>query len=59
MEPLAALRAFVKVLVLPPAGPLLIALAGLLLLRRAPRVGRLLAWAGVATLTALSTPIVA
>jgi len=59
MEPLAALRAFVKVLVLPPAGPLLIALAGLLLLRRAPRVGRLLAWAGVAALAALSTPIVA
>jgi hypothetical protein len=33
-----ALKALVKALVLPPAGPMLVALAGLLLSRRAPRI---------------------
>jgi uncharacterized SAM-binding protein YcdF (DUF218 family) len=53
------LRGVVKTLVLPPAGPLLVALAGLLLLRRRPRTGRALAWFGVLASLALSLPIVA
>jgi uncharacterized SAM-binding protein YcdF (DUF218 family) len=46
-------------LVLPPTGPLLIALLGLLLLQRRPRLGRILAWFGVLSLLALSLPVVA
>jgi uncharacterized SAM-binding protein YcdF (DUF218 family) len=45
-------------LVLPPAGPLLVALIGLVLLRRRPAWGRTLAWLGVLSLLALSLPIV-
>lgn len=48
------LRKTVTALVLPPVGPLLLSVAGLLLLRRAPRLGRTLAWAGVLVLLALS-----
>ena len=59
MDALVILRALAKVLVLPPAGPLLLALAGLLLLRRAPRTGRALAWTGVLALFALSLPAIA
>jgi uncharacterized SAM-binding protein YcdF (DUF218 family) len=44
--------------VLPPAGPLLIALVGLALLGRYPRWGRTLAWVGVLVLLALSLPAV-
>lgn len=44
---------------MPPAGPLLVALAGLLLLRRAPRFGRALAFGGVLALFALCLPAVA
>lgn len=44
---------------LPPAGPLIVALVGLALVRRAPRTGRALAWGGVLALLLLSTPIVA
>ena len=46
-------------LVLPPTGPLLIALLGLLLLPWRPRLGRVLAWFGVLSLLALSLPVVA
>ena len=46
-------------LVLPPAGPLLLALAGLLVAWRRPALGRGLAWLGVLSLLALSLPIVA
>jgi uncharacterized SAM-binding protein YcdF (DUF218 family) len=49
------LKTLIKNLLLPPAGPLLLALAGLLLIRRRPAVGRALAFAGVATLLILST----
>jgi uncharacterized SAM-binding protein YcdF (DUF218 family) len=45
-------------LVLPPSGPLLIAVIGLLLLSRHPRWGRTLAWLGVLALAALSLPVV-
>lgn len=54
-----AVKALLKAVVLPPGGPLLLAIAGLLLARRHPRVGRSIAAAGVATLFVLSMPIVA
>ena len=58
LDPLL-LRALAKTLVLPPTGPLLVALAGLLLLSRRPRLGRALGFAGVVALLVLSLPIVA
>src|SRR4051812_15001780 len=54
-----AIKAILKALFLPPTGPLLIAMAGLLLLSRRPRTGRALAWLGVASLFVLSIPVVA
>jgi uncharacterized SAM-binding protein YcdF (DUF218 family) len=48
----------VKALVLPPTGPLLMALVGLVLITWRRRVGVLLAAAGIVALTLLSTPIV-
>lgn len=59
MEWLFALRQFAKALVLPPASSLLVLLAGLVLLRRAPRAGRALAWIGAGSLLLLSLPAVA
>jgi uncharacterized SAM-binding protein YcdF (DUF218 family) len=59
IDPILALRAVAKALVLPPLGPLLVALVGLGLLHRRPRLGRALAWSGVLLLYALSTPLVA
>jgi uncharacterized SAM-binding protein YcdF (DUF218 family) len=53
------LKGLFKALLLPPTGPLLIATAGLLLLVRRWRAGRILAWSGVLLLFALSTPAVA
>ena len=53
------LKALLKALVLPPVGPLLLAAAGLWMVVRHPRVGRLIAWTGIVLLLALSTPIVA
>jgi uncharacterized SAM-binding protein YcdF (DUF218 family) len=52
-------KAVFKAVVLPPTGPLLLAVAGLLLVRRSWRWGRALAWTGVLLLVALATPIVA
>ena len=49
----------VGVLVLPPTGPLLVTMVGLLAIKRAPRLGRSLAWLGVVVLILLSMPIVA
>ena len=54
-----AIKTLVKLLVLPPAGPLILALAGLLILRRWPRAGRTLALLGVGSLFLLCMPIVA
>ena len=53
------LKAVLKTLVLPPTGPLLIAVLGLALHGRSSRVGRSLAAFGVAGLLALSMPVVA
>lgn len=52
-------KAVLKVIVLPPCGPLLVALTGLAIIRRHPRTGRMLALLGVLTLFALSLPAVA
>jgi uncharacterized SAM-binding protein YcdF (DUF218 family) len=52
-------RKTLAALVLPPTGPLLIALLGLILLNRRPRLGKALAWLGVLSLLALSLPPVA
>ena len=53
------LKALLKAVILPPAGPLLVAIFGLALGRRFPRTGRALAVAGVASLLLLSLPIIA
>jgi uncharacterized SAM-binding protein YcdF (DUF218 family) len=53
------LKTTLKKLFLPPAGPLLIAFAGLLLIKRRPVLGRSLVFVGIATLWLLSTPWVA
>jgi uncharacterized SAM-binding protein YcdF (DUF218 family) len=51
-------KAVLKALILPPGGPLLLALAGLAMIGRHPRAGRRVAFAGVALLFALSIPAV-
>ncbi len=51
------LKKILAALVLPPTGPLLLVLAGLLLWRR--RAGRWLVWGGFLTLFALASPLVA
>lgn len=53
------LKALVKAIVLPPAGPMLVVLAGILMATRRPRTGRTVALIGIVTLFLLSTPIVA
>jgi uncharacterized SAM-binding protein YcdF (DUF218 family) len=52
-------KAVLKALVLPPTGPLLLAVLGLALWRRSPRLGAGLAWTGVVSLLLLSLPAVA
>jgi uncharacterized SAM-binding protein YcdF (DUF218 family) len=49
----------IRDLILPPAAPLLLITAGLLLARRRPVEGRTIAWSGVALLWLLSMPVVA
>ena len=53
------LKALVKTLVLPPTGLLLVAVVGIGLCSRLPRLGRALAAAGVVGLLTLSIPVVA
>ncbi len=52
-------KTLLKLLILPPAGPLLLAIAGVLLLRRRPRLARTLLITGRAARWLLSTPFVA
>lgn len=59
MNALFVLRETVRDLALPPAGPLILVVAGLWLLRRRPRLGRTLAICGTALLWLLSTPVIA
>src|SRR5262249_55353417 len=49
-------KKLITALILPPTSTLFMAMCGLLLLGRAPRVGRALAWLGVLTLLILSLP---
>jgi len=49
-------KKLVATLILPPVGPLLLTAAGLLLIRRRPRLGWALAWGGVVVTLLLSTP---
>lgn len=51
------LKKLIAALLLPPLLPLLCILAGLLLLRRRPRLGRVLAWGGLLFIWLFSTPI--
>lgn len=51
------LKALIKALILPPTGPLLVAVIGLALIRRHPRTGRALAAAGILGLLILAMPV--
>jgi uncharacterized SAM-binding protein YcdF (DUF218 family) len=53
------LKALMKALVLPPAGPLLLAAAGLVIARRHPRRGCVVAALGIGLLWLLAMPVVA
>jgi uncharacterized SAM-binding protein YcdF (DUF218 family) len=55
---LLQLKTLLRELILPPAGPLLLALLGLVLLKVRPRLARIFIVAGLASLWLLSTPIV-
>jgi len=55
---LLRLKTLLKSLILPPMGPLLVAVFGLLLLKRRPAVARTLLILGLGSLWLLSTPIV-
>jgi uncharacterized SAM-binding protein YcdF (DUF218 family) len=55
---LLQLKTLLKDLILPPAGPLLLALLGFVLLKRRPRLARACLIAAFASLWLLSTPIV-
>jgi uncharacterized SAM-binding protein YcdF (DUF218 family) len=57
--PIFWLKTLAKGLLLPPAGPLLLAALGVLLLRRRPVTARLCVIAGIGSLWLLSTPWVA
>jgi uncharacterized SAM-binding protein YcdF (DUF218 family) len=59
LNALFLLRETVRDLALPPAGPLLIILAGLWLLRSRPHLGRALALGGALLLWLLATPVIA
>lgn len=50
------LKALLKAVALPPAGPLLVAAVGLVVMGRRPRIGRILAATAVIALIALSLP---
>jgi uncharacterized SAM-binding protein YcdF (DUF218 family) len=52
-------KTLLRNLFLPPAGPMLVAIVGLLLLRRAPRLGRGLIIVGIGSLWLMATPVVA
>jgi uncharacterized SAM-binding protein YcdF (DUF218 family) len=53
------IKALAKTILLPPTGLLLVALVGLAILRRRPRIGRMLATGAVLAVVMLSMPIVA
>ena len=53
------LEKIVAALVMPPTGPLLLAMAGLLVMRRSPRLGKVCAWTGIVSVLVLSLPVTA
>lgn len=55
---LLQIKLFLKSLILPPMGPLLVALLGLLLLKRRPLMARILLILGLGSLWLLTTPVV-
>lgn len=55
---LFALKKLLSTVLLPPVGPLLASTFGLLLRRRHPRTGTVLAWSGLIALWLLATPVV-
>ena len=55
IEPVLIVKRLVDNLVLPPGGPIVLTIAGLLLASRRPRLGRGLAWFGVVLALVLST----
>lgn len=56
MPDIVLIKSIAKVLLLPPTGPLLVILAGLILIGRRPRSGRILAASGALALLMLSMP---
>lgn len=56
---LAWIKELVKTVVLPPAGPLVVAFAGLIIAGRRPRLGRITAFVGIVLIALLSLPAVA
>jgi len=58
MTELAWIKQAVKLVTLPPNGPLLITFVGLVIARRHPRAGHRIAWTGVLLLGFLAMPIV-
>src|SRR4051812_42900983 len=52
-------KVFLKALVLPPFGPLLVVALGLLLIHRTRRAGLVIAWSGLILLFALALPVTA
>lgn len=50
------LKKLIALLLMPPLAPLILICAGLLLLRRRPRAGRMLAWSGLALALLVTTP---
>jgi uncharacterized SAM-binding protein YcdF (DUF218 family) len=55
---LIELKAIVKALLLPPAGLLLLTLLGVLMIRRWPRTGRVIALTGIGVCWAVAMPVV-
>lgn len=55
---LFTLKKLLSTLLLPPVSPLLVSTLGLLLRRRHPRTGTVLAWSGLIALWLLATPVV-
>jgi len=55
---LLRLKTLLKSLILPPAGPLLLAILGVFLIKRRPRLARVCLMLGLGSLWLLSTPVV-
>jgi len=55
---LLRLKTLVKLLILPPIGPLLLAIVGIFLMKRRPRPARICLILGVGSLWLLSTPLI-